>query len=233
MKLNDVLSHLEALNFIDEDNKVVICVCNGKSYKKDDQLFTCDMMVSEARHFFGELEVILNQTRAYGNDIDYMYSRFCFLFKKLLPFITREIPPFAVIIIIEVCIYSQYAVWVKSSKICLSFIKPIIVFDTQKSTHSTTLLNCLNRVNLILIKCFNITRKKTICNMINMLCCVRWTFRKYKIYLFIAVEAIIIFTRNFIPSHCNTSLKFYFHVYVCGVNDAIRAVKIIKGIGFS
>lgn len=65
MKLNDVLSHLEALNFIDEDNKVVICVCNGKSYKKDDQLFTCDMMVSEARHFFGGLEVILNQTRAY------------------------------------------------------------------------------------------------------------------------------------------------------------------------
>ena len=81
MKLNDVLSHLEALNFIDEDDKVVICVCNGKSYKKDDQLFTCDMMVSEARHFFGELDVILNQTRTYGNDIDYMYSRFWFLLK--------------------------------------------------------------------------------------------------------------------------------------------------------
>jgi NhaP-type Na+/H+ and K+/H+ antiporter len=81
MKLNDVLSHLEALNFIDENDKVVICVCNGKSCKKDDQLFTCDMMVSEAKHFFGELEVILNQTRAYGDNIDYMYSRFWFLLK--------------------------------------------------------------------------------------------------------------------------------------------------------
>lgn len=77
MKLNDVLSHLEALNFINEDDKVVICVCNGKN----DQLFTCDMMVSEGKHFFGELEVILNQTRAYGNDINYIYSRFWFLLK--------------------------------------------------------------------------------------------------------------------------------------------------------
>lgn len=81
MKLNNVLSQLKTLNFIDEDSKIVICVCNGKSYKKDDQLFTCDMEVSEAKHFFGDLEVILNQIRPYGNDINYMYSRFWFLLK--------------------------------------------------------------------------------------------------------------------------------------------------------
>lgn len=85
MKLNDVLSHLEATKFINKDTEIVICVNNGKSCKKDDQLFTCDMMVSEAKHFFGELEVILNQTRAYGNDTDYMHSKFWFLLEYNKP----------------------------------------------------------------------------------------------------------------------------------------------------
>lgn len=85
MKLNDVLSHLEALNFIDKDSRIVVCVCNGKSYKKEDQLFTCNMKVSEAEHFFGELNVILNQIRAYGEDINYMYSKFWFLLEYKKP----------------------------------------------------------------------------------------------------------------------------------------------------
>ena len=81
MKLNDVLSHLETTKFINKDTKIIICGCNGKSYEAGDQLFTCDMMVSEAKHFFGELEVIRNQADAYGNGTDYMYSKFWFLLK--------------------------------------------------------------------------------------------------------------------------------------------------------
>ena len=45
MKLNNVLSQLKTLNFIDEDSKIVICVCNGKSCKKDDQLFACNKVL--------------------------------------------------------------------------------------------------------------------------------------------------------------------------------------------
>lgn len=85
MKLNDVLSQLKALDFIDKDSGIVVCVCNGKSCKKEDQLFTCNMKVSEAEHFFGGLNVILNQIRAYGEDVNYMYSKFWFLLEYKKP----------------------------------------------------------------------------------------------------------------------------------------------------
>lgn len=85
MKLNDVLSQLKALDFIDKDSGIVVCVCNGKSYEKEDQLFTCNMEVSEAEHFFGELNVILNQIRTYGEDVNYMYSKFWFLLEYKKP----------------------------------------------------------------------------------------------------------------------------------------------------
>ena len=85
MKLNDVLSQLKTLDFIDRDSVVVVCVCNGKSDKKEDQLFTCNMNVSEAEHFFGELNVILNQIRAYGEGVNYMYPKFYFLLEYKKP----------------------------------------------------------------------------------------------------------------------------------------------------
>ena len=43
------------------------------------------MKVSEAEHFFGELNVIFNQIRAYGEDVSYMYSKFWFLLEYKKP----------------------------------------------------------------------------------------------------------------------------------------------------
>ena len=34
MKLNDVLSQLKTLDFIDKDSGIVVCVCNGKCCKR-------------------------------------------------------------------------------------------------------------------------------------------------------------------------------------------------------
>lgn len=63
MKLNTVLNYLEKMNFIDDDTKIQIVINRGKSIMINDKLFDCYIPVQQARHFFGELDVSLNQIR--------------------------------------------------------------------------------------------------------------------------------------------------------------------------
>lgn len=66
MKLNDVLDSLKKLKFITDNTKIEIVLNKGRSIKVDDKIFECYIPVPQAKHFFGELNVTLNQIRKFG-----------------------------------------------------------------------------------------------------------------------------------------------------------------------
>lgn len=66
MKLNEVLDSLNSAKFFHASSHIQIVVTQGKSLKKDDQIFDCYLPVSEARHFFGELDVVVNKLEKHG-----------------------------------------------------------------------------------------------------------------------------------------------------------------------
>ncbi len=66
MKLKDALNSLEEMKFVDDKTEIHIIVGKGKSFKKDDQIFETYLPVKQAKHFFGELDITLNQIRPKG-----------------------------------------------------------------------------------------------------------------------------------------------------------------------
>lgn len=63
MRLVRALNMLMEMKFVTEDTEIHIAVNKGKSIEKKDTLFECDIMVREAKHFFGKLGISLNQIR--------------------------------------------------------------------------------------------------------------------------------------------------------------------------
>lgn len=63
MKLCDVLNSLKEMKFVTDNTKIALVVNKGRSLKKDDQIFECHISVLHAGHFFGDLNVTLNQIR--------------------------------------------------------------------------------------------------------------------------------------------------------------------------
>lgn len=76
MKLNEVLDSLHAAKFFHDNSHIQIVVTKGKSLQKADQIFNCYLPVDVARHFFGELEVVVNKIEMYG---EYHIPTFWFL----------------------------------------------------------------------------------------------------------------------------------------------------------
>lgn len=76
MKLNSVLDSLDAMGFFRNRWLIQIVVTKGKSLKKDDQIFECLIPIHEAKHFFGELDVVVNRMENVG---EYSIPTFWFL----------------------------------------------------------------------------------------------------------------------------------------------------------
>lgn len=66
MKLNKVINSLKELKFINDNTKIQVVLNKGKSIRTDDRIFECHIPAKEAIHFFGELDVTLNQIRTVG-----------------------------------------------------------------------------------------------------------------------------------------------------------------------
>lgn len=66
MKLNTVINSLKELKFINDNTKIHIVLNKGRSIATNDRIFECDIPVKQASHFFGELDVSLNQIRNIG-----------------------------------------------------------------------------------------------------------------------------------------------------------------------
>lgn len=76
MKLNSVLESLSETKFLNDKSCVQIVVTKGKSLRRDDQIFECYLPVPVAKHFFGELEVVVNKIEPHGS---YQIPTFWFL----------------------------------------------------------------------------------------------------------------------------------------------------------
>ena len=63
MNLKLILSSLTVTNFVDDNTRIQIVVNKGKSYKTTDKIFDCYIPVKQAKEFFGELNVTVNQIR--------------------------------------------------------------------------------------------------------------------------------------------------------------------------
>ena len=63
MRLVRALNVLMEMKFVAQDTEIHIAVNKGKSIKKKDTLFECDIMVREAKQIFGKLGISLNQIR--------------------------------------------------------------------------------------------------------------------------------------------------------------------------
>lgn len=66
MKLNDVLNSLREMKYVTDNTKIQVVLNKEKSIKTDDKVFECYIPVKQAEHFFGELDVSLNQIRKIG-----------------------------------------------------------------------------------------------------------------------------------------------------------------------
>lgn len=76
MKLNNVLNTLDEMGLFRNTYEIVIAVTTGMSRKKEDIRFEYRFPVEEAKHFFGETEVIANKLINVG---DYHIPTFHFL----------------------------------------------------------------------------------------------------------------------------------------------------------
>lgn len=76
MKLMNVLNTLDEMGLFRNTYKIVIAVTTGMSLKKEDIMFEYTFPVEEAKHFFGETEVIANKLVNVG---DYHIPMFYFL----------------------------------------------------------------------------------------------------------------------------------------------------------
>ena len=76
MKFNEIINKLRETKFVDDRTIIRIVVSKGKSIKKDDEIFECDIPVKQAEYFFGDLCVTLNQIRGIG---EMRTARFWFL----------------------------------------------------------------------------------------------------------------------------------------------------------
>lgn len=66
MILSKAIDALIELKFVEENTKVYIVVTKRNSVKIDETLFECNIPAKEAKRFFGELEITLNQIRKIG-----------------------------------------------------------------------------------------------------------------------------------------------------------------------
>ena len=76
MKLKTVIESLEEMGFFRNNSTVQIVVNKGRSLNKECQLFECLLSFREAKHFFGELDVIVNKLDSIG---EYKIPTFRFL----------------------------------------------------------------------------------------------------------------------------------------------------------
>ena len=76
MKLKTVIDHLEEMGFFRNNSNVQIVVNKGGSLHKECRLFECFLSFHEAKHFFGELDVIINRLENIG---EYKIPTFWFL----------------------------------------------------------------------------------------------------------------------------------------------------------
>lgn len=76
MKLNEVINSLDTMGLFLNRSLIQIVVTKGQSLKKEDQIFGCLVPYREAKHFFGELDVVCNKLVNVG---EYNIPTFYFL----------------------------------------------------------------------------------------------------------------------------------------------------------